>query len=175
MILFGDMNRHVGKLVEGNDNINISYGGCQIKDLVETNYTLVNATDKVIGGPYTRYEPSDPKNTDKKSVLSLCIISNSLLGYIESLVIDDAMNFTPYRVLSDSNVVYTDHYSLLLKMKDIPVSSVHKKVSSHSTRWNTNKEGGWSTYENLTAENKVLDSVLDICDDSARIEKNSKE
>ena len=58
-------------------------------------YLLVNATEKCIGGPYTRVDPSDPSNDDKKSVLELCVISKELFKYVETLVIDKDRKFTP--------------------------------------------------------------------------------
>jgi len=86
------MNRHLGPFIEGNEKDKLSYGGKQIIELVETNHTLVNASSKVIGGPFTRYDPSDPKNDFKKSVLSLCVVSNDLLKFIDSLVIDSDLS-----------------------------------------------------------------------------------
>ena len=111
IVLIGDLNRHVGDIIEGNENDKVSFGGQQIKDLIDTGkYTLVNASKKVIGGPFTRYDPSDPDNDDKKSVLSLCIVSNELFAYVDTLTIDKEKQFTPFRTISKNNVIYTDHY-----------------------------------------------------------------
>ena len=44
--------RHIGDIVEGNDNDNVSFGGQLVRDFIDNgNYCLVNATGKVIGGP----------------------------------------------------------------------------------------------------------------------------
>ena len=135
-------------------------------------YKQLNATEKVVGGPLICYEPSDPNNDKKRSVLSLCIVSNDLLDFIDSLVIDEDMKFTSYRVLSTNKVVHMDHYTLLLKMKNLPVVSKFEKAAVEpASKWNTNKEGCWLTYENLTSDNNVLDSTLCISDDPAKVEK----
>ena len=42
-ILIGDINKHVGDLIEENVNDKMTYGGSLIKDLIESNkYILVN-------------------------------------------------------------------------------------------------------------------------------------
>ena len=123
LVLFGDMNRHLGPYIVGNEKDKLSFGGKQILDLVDSDYTLVNASSKVVGGPFTRYNPSDPDNESKKSILSLCIVSNDLVKFIDSLIIDKDKEFTPYRVVSNNKVVYTDHYSAMLKFKDLPIKS----------------------------------------------------
>ena len=109
LVLIGDMNSHVGNLVKGNEKDKISQGGHQVKDLIESDYSLINASEKVVGGPFTRYDPADPKTEEKKSVLSLCIVSDALFSYVDSLVVDSKMEFTPYRVIAANKVVYTDH------------------------------------------------------------------
>ena len=53
-MILGDLNRHMGDMIEGNDNDKISFGGQMIRDFSESDkYILVNATKKVIGGPFT--------------------------------------------------------------------------------------------------------------------------
>ena len=78
--MIGDFNRKIGKLVPGNNDDVESYGGSLIRQLIETGrYVLVNASDKVKGGPFTRYDPGDPNN---KSVLDLVIVSSELENYV---------------------------------------------------------------------------------------------
>ena len=67
LVIFGDMNKHVGDLIEGN-SCKISYGGQLIRDFLKSEkYHLVNSSKKVVGGPFTRYDPSDPTSNQKKS------------------------------------------------------------------------------------------------------------
>ena len=67
-IILGDLNSHVGDIIEGNDSV-ISVGGQLIRNLLLTeNYVLVNGTDKTEGGPFTRFDPSDPQCSSKKIV-----------------------------------------------------------------------------------------------------------
>ena len=89
IVVNGTMNKHVGDIIEGNETDKVTFGGQLIKDLLDTGkYTLVNATNKVVGGPFTRFDPSDPENNDNKSALSLCIVSNELFTYVDCLTID---------------------------------------------------------------------------------------
>ena len=95
--LIGDFNRHVGSIIPGNKE-KLSFGGKLVRDLIDTQkYILVNATEKAVGGPYTRYDPADPTSEAKKSALDLCIVSLELFNYVEKLVIDKTFTFTPFR------------------------------------------------------------------------------
>ena len=93
------MNRHVETGEHGiQDNKNyISYGGQLIRNLIEEGqYILINNLDIVQGGPWTW---QDRKDNRRKSCLDLCIISISLLPYINSVVVDKDLKFTPRRVI----------------------------------------------------------------------------
>ena len=88
VILIGDFNKHIGDLVQGNSS-KVSYGGKLLRDfLEEKEYVLVNSMSKVIGGPFTRYDPSVPNRNDMKSCLDLIIISKSLCKYLKNIEID---------------------------------------------------------------------------------------
>ena len=179
LIMLGDMNRNVGDLIKGNYKSNkLGHGGWQIKRLIDTGkYVLVNSTDKTINGPYTRYDPSDPSNLEKKSILDLCILSKELFRYVHSLIIDDKLERTPFHVVSGGKRVHSDHYSLLLSLEGVP-TVIDKKVGRQKqTRWNTNKTGGWDAYKSLTTENKVLEEVAssDSLDANSLSNKVNKE
>ena len=60
----------------------------------------------------------DPSDSKIKSCLSLVIVSNGLEEYVESLLIDENRIFTPHRAIR-KKLVFTDHYSLILKFRDI--------------------------------------------------------
>ena len=156
IVLIGDLNRHVGDIIEGNDKDRVSFGGQLVRDFIDTGkYILVNASKKVIGGPFTRYDPSDPNNIDKKSVLELCIVSRELFIYVENLTIDKEKLFTPFRPISKTKLTYTDHYSLLLLFKNIPLKPTQAVGCVKVTRWNTNKPGGWEAYEEMVTDNET--------------------
>ena len=88
-ILMGDMNRHVGVIIEGN-NDKVSAGGKLIIDLINTKkYVLVNSTNKVTGGPFTWYSPGDPRS---KSCVDLVIVSKGLFKHFDKLIIDKGRN-----------------------------------------------------------------------------------
>ena len=115
---------------------------------------LVNGSDKAHGGPYTRVDPGN----DKKTALDLCIVSKELYKYVDSLIIDKDRNFTPYRSVNKKSVKYTDHYSVLISFKDIPLTNT--VVSSKSiVRWNTNRDGGWNKFKEMTENNRVFNKV----------------
>ena len=78
--------------------------------------------------------------TRKKSALDLCIVSSSLFPYVESLTIDKERSFTPYWPLSRSSVKYSDHYSLLLVFKGLPLLNKSTVIGGEKeVRWNTSK------------------------------------
>ena len=146
-------------MVEGNQS-KVSFGGQLVRDLLSTeNYILVNGTNKVKGGPFTRYDPSDPKCNANKSCLDLFIISKELLKHVEKLVIDEHFTMTPCRPISRTKVVYPDHYASLLIFKKLLLKSKQKVGGPKFTIWNTNKEGGWENYRMMTGDNPILDEV----------------
>ena len=116
--ILGDFNRQVGDAVPGNRVTKASFGGKLVRELLDTGkYFLVNATDKVVGGPYTRCDPGDPFNDEKKSVLDLCIVSKELFPFVEKMIIDSDRGMTPFRPLSAGRRIYTDHYTICLVLK----------------------------------------------------------
>ena len=127
-----------------------------IRQLIETGrYLLLNALEKARGGPYTRYDPADPNDNDKKSVLDLVIVSSELKNYVATLEIDKNMCFTPSRPVS-KGLRHSDHYALLLVLKNLPANQRTKTYAKSIVRWNTNKPGGWERYFALASESKKL-------------------
>ena len=107
LIIIGDLNVHIGSLVQSNMKTDISFGGQLVKDFVSSgDYILVNSSEKVTGGPYTRIDPAFPHN---ESVLDLCIVSRELYAYLDKLVIDKERYVTPFRAVSKSKIVFSDH------------------------------------------------------------------
>ena len=100
-IVLGDFNKHVGDIIEGNSD-KVTEGGKLIKDFLKNGeYVLLNSlTDKVIGGPFTRVEPSDPENNEKKSCLDFIIVSKGLAKYVESVEIDRERKVTPCHAIN---------------------------------------------------------------------------
>ena len=159
ILLLGDINKHLGQLIKGNHE-KVSHGRKHIEDLIENGkYVLVNNTGKTINGPFTRYDPSEPKNEDKKSALDLVIVSECLFQYIEKLEIDKNLKWTPCRPVNKKSLRYSDRYSLLLTFKDIPKKQC--KVVGHNKPiiWNTNKKGGSEKYSNMTENHEDLDTL----------------
>ena len=172
LILCGDFNKHLGDIIPGNHQ-KCSFGGKLVKTFLKSDkYVLVNATEKAEGGPFTRYDPSDPKNDNLKSCLDLAIVSKNLFRYVEKLIIDKRLALTPGRAISKSKLVYSDHYALILKFKDIPLRQEQNLAGPRYITWNTNKEGGWDVYKEITDEDSKLAAIgRDVIDDATEAMK----
>ena len=156
LVIIGDLNVHVGDIIPSNSS-KVSCGGKLLKEFLESgNYILINALERTKGGPFTRVDPS---NDQIKSVLDLVIVSQELLKYVDTFVIDDARSFTPCRPRSRDVLTYSDHYSLLVHFKALPTGIKKNSVTGTSTKWNTNKVDGWLTYKALSTDNKVMEDV----------------
>ena len=92
LVMIGDLNTHVGDTINGN-KLKVSCRGMLVRQFLESgDYVLLNSTDKVKNGPFTRIDPSDATN---QSALDLCIVSKELVGYVDSILIDNGRLFTP--------------------------------------------------------------------------------
>ena len=78
----------------------------------------MNASCKVVGGPFTRFDPGNP---DRKSCLDLAIVSKELSKYVYKLTIDKHLAFTPGRPISKKKIIYSDHRSSILEFRNIPL------------------------------------------------------
>ena len=147
VILFGDLNKHLGGRAGAPDKL--TYGGKLVNQLLDDGeFTLVNTLPLTTGGPYTRQCPNDPNS---KSVLTLAIVSNDLLPYIESFHIDSERKFSPRRVLKRKTgtvSVFSDHFTTELVLKNLP--NIPRKKRTHD--WLYKKPGGWEKYFNMTKE-----------------------
>ena len=87
-ILLGDLNSHIGTFVKDN-HPRESVRGKLLVDLVSNEkYTLVNALNVVVNGPFTRFDPKEPDNEEKMSLLDIVVVSSNLAKYIDKLEID---------------------------------------------------------------------------------------
>ena len=160
VILIGDLNKLVGNGEFGvkDNHEKISFGGKLIHQLLSGGkYVLVNNTEKCVGGPFTRVDPADPSIM---SCLDLVLISTVLYDFIVTLKIDKEKIMTPHRsVGKNKKLVYTDHFTLLLMFKNIPINPKRKSIVEKQTVWNTNKPAGWDTYKELTDDNDDLENL----------------
>ena len=162
LILIGDLNKLIGNGEHGvkGNNDKVSHGGKLIHNLLSGGkYMLVNNSEKCTGGPFTRVDPAD---LSRLSCLDLVIISIDLAAFIDTLRIDKERVITPHRSIGKKkNLIYTDHFSMVFILKNLPM--VKKKIQHEEkiTVWNTNKSGGWDMNKELTEENKDLDKLAD--------------
>ena len=168
-VLIGDMNKHVGNIIKDNHD-KISHGGKLIRELLNTKkYVLVNSSNKVKGGPFTRYNPSNPNDNEFKSCLDLIIVSRDLFKHVDEVLIDKELRFTPGNPIGQGKVVYPDHYALVLKMKNLPLASNKNISNSKFKSWNLNKEGGWSKYKELTDSNEKFNRIINDNEDNPTV------
>ena len=172
VLLCGDFNKHLGGIIPDN-HIKCSFGGKLVENFLRSGkYVLINATKKVEGGPFTRYDPGDPNNDKVKSCLDLAIVSKNLFRYVDKLIIDKKLALTPGRAISKSKIVYTDHYALILKFKDIPIKQKQNLGEPRHTTWNTNKEGGWDVFKKITDDDSKLAAIgHDVIEDATKAMK----
>ena len=115
ILILGDMNKHIGNDdlgVSGNHS-KISSGGELLRGFLSSGkYICLNNSPKTTGGPFTRYDPSKPLEEESMSCLDLVIVSKALEPFIESLVIDSEMKYSPMPPVSKTKSVYSDHFRL---------------------------------------------------------------
>ena len=131
---------------------------------------LLNNTTMAEGGPFTRKDPSNPYDNEKKSCLDLALASKDLIRYVKKLLIDKDERFEMGRVIVKNGVkclVKPDHYTMILELNDVPIN--RNKVSKDpDVRFNLKKQDGWTNYKALT---EVCDDLLKIVrDEEADIE-----
>ena len=153
-LLAGDQNKLVGcdELgVPGNDST-VSPGGRLLRGLLESqDWVLVNSMGEEVveGGPFTREDPA----TGKESCLDLFVASRELRPYITNLTIDKERKMAVYRVIKTKKSykkVFSDHYSCLLTMKNLPCQPAGSKTKM--VKWNLKKDNGWESYKKISDE-----------------------
>ena len=161
--------------VKGN-HPEISVGGHLVRDLIASeSMILVNGLPLASGGPFTRFDPSDPENEGKKSCLDLVLVSPNLVKYLKVMRIDSQQKLKMARVTSTQDGVKmtsTDHYTVEVIFQNIPLKS-GSPVEEKVVRWNLNKIGGWERYEMLS--DKAADKIVEVVEDEENdIEKTAE-
>jgi len=172
VLIIGDLNRHIGDIVAGN-NSKVTGGGKLLRHFLNTeDYVLLNASNKAKGGPFTRIDPSDPEDDEKKSCLDIAIVSEGLVQYFEELVIDRERTFTPAHSLNKNKLTYSDHYAMKIKFNKIPLKEDPVKRKPKVVLWNTNKKDGWKRYKELTEKSEKLDNIVkEMCSSDTAMNK----
>ena len=160
-IILGGMDKHI----KFNDNGKENHGGKLVNELLSTqDYVLLNNTNKTTGGPYTRYSPEDPDDESKKSMLDLVIVSKELYQYVDKMVIDNQLKWTPGRSVSKTKISHTDYYAIVVVFKDIPVNKVKIEKRKKTIIWNTNKKvhGKNTTRELILMWNLIMQLIHQV-------------
>ena len=101
------------------------------------------------------------------------IASKKLAEYFDKFIIDEERNFTPG--FSDGKTIkYSDHFSILIKFKDIPLKNKRTNKIHQVSRWNTAKPGGWLKFLTLTNDNINLKKIVDDSADHKSIDQVDK-
>ena len=140
IIVIGDLNRHISNEMMKGNHKKITLAGRLLNDFV-SNSDYVNSLDCTEGGPFTRFDRSEPLNIEKKSTLDLVIVSSNLVQYIDKLKIDKHQEWTPSRSVK-GRIKHPDHYALLLTLKEIPMKLPTVFPGRKTIRWNTRKKDG---------------------------------
>jgi hypothetical protein len=77
------------------------------------------------------------------------------MEYVDKCIIDKDRVVTPHHA-RNKKLTYTDHVSINIIFKNIPLKTSDFPTSEKITIWNTNKKGGWDSYKELTSDNKTL-------------------
>ena len=172
-LLAGDLNKLIGsdELGVPGNHTEVSPGGRLLRDLLRTeDWVLVNSLvegEVVQGGPFTREDPA----TGALSCLDVMVASRELRPFIKKMVIDKERKMAVSRlkkVKGKQEVVFSDHFSLLLKMEGLPKRNETRE--GKKTIWNLHKEGGWDKYVELTDKySNALNEVIE--DDDKSIEE----
>jgi hypothetical protein len=91
-------------------------------------------------------------------VLTLVIVSKALFQLIESLEIDKDNRWAPVKA-TKTRMITSDHFPVILTMKNIPRNNNYSKRKEAKTVWNTNKPEGWTKYSNLTSDCSSLEEI----------------
>ena len=95
------------------------------------------------------------------SCLELVIVSEELFEYVEELFIDKQQIFTPHRPIGKGKLCFTDHFSIILKFRNIPMKRIGKCFAPKTTMWNMKRENGWENYKKMTDDNQELVELLE--------------
>ena len=76
------------------------------------------------------------------------------------MIIDKERAYTPFRAVDKSKINFSDHFTLILSFSNLPLRNTRPaRTHRKCVRWNTNKEGGWSAYKELTEDNDALTMI----------------
>ena len=131
LLIMGDFNCKVGGYITGNKDI-ISKGGRVLLKLCEQNNLKILNGEKCCRGVWTRVQ------NEEKSVLDYVITRNEDVNLVNSMIIDQDRDITPYTleiVGNDSNRVYSDHFAITCSIN----WKVEEKKMKYVKKLNKNK------------------------------------
>ena len=113
------------------------------------NLAVLNALE-ICSGTFTWVKN---RTVVEKSLLDYVITSQNLVSSVNSLKIDEAKEFTPWRSLKRGNR-YSDHNAIFVHMS---VNKQSKKDrGKKKSVWNFNDPLGWGKYHKITSSDRSL-------------------
>ena len=146
----GDFNAQLGTEIIRGEIHQMSNNGARLNDIMEKCNLAVPNSLEICRGTFTCVKNRIPVET---SVLDYVITSQDLTSSVNSLKIDEAREFNPWRSLKRGKR-YSDHNAEL----------VHMSVNKHSKKdrckrklvWNFNYPLGWGKYHKITGSDRSL-------------------
>ena len=74
----------------------------------------------------------------------------------------------------EKKTIYSDHFSLNLIFKNLPLKSNLAKRGQKFPTWNTNRVGGWEVFKMLTENNNKLKSISSQAADTSIMMKKKQ-
>ena len=147
IILLGDFNAKLGKLIIPGDIHDMSPNGKFLNDIIENSSLKVLNTHKNSKGIFTRVQ----KNLGRveRSVLDYVFVTHDLYEMLISMYIDESKSVTPYRKLKTS-CRFSDHNAILFTFEVNSQNALGSFKDSRQTVWNFADVSGWDSFRNLT-------------------------
>ena len=149
LVLVGDFNCKVGKLIEANSET-VTKGGRLLQKLVSKHNLLILNAKPNCQGKWTRSQEG------KKSVIDYAITKQEHEDILTSMEIDEAQEYTPCRKLNENGTlikVYTDHCTIILQL------NILVKESKGTSFKLTVTHKGYTKYRQLLQSSKISSMV----------------
>ena len=172
IILLGNFNAKLGKLIIPGDIHGMSPNGKFLNDIIENRSLKVLNTHKNSKGILTRVQ----KNLGRveRSVLDYVFVTHDLYEMLISTYVDESKSVTPYRKLKIS-CRSSDHNAILFTFEVNSQNALGSFKDSRQTVRNFADVSGWDSFRNLTDSNKgyvdIYKNVVDINENYIRWER----
>ena len=163
IILLGDFNAKLGKLIITGDIHDMSPNDKFLNGIIENSSLKVLSTHKNSKGIFTRVRRN--LGRVERSVLGCVFVTHDLYEMLISMDIDEFKSVTPYRKLKTS-CRFSDHNAILFTFEVNSQNALDSFKDSRQTVWNFADVSGWDSFRKLTDSDKgyvdIWKNVVDI-------------